>query len=413
MKPKITVFHNLPTGGAKRTLFENLKGLKNDFDFYLYDLKGPHDDFLNVRPLCKKVFTYDFKETPLLPRPCGFLNSLCRLYDLAKLNNLHKKIAQLIDKENYSLVFVFADRLSQTPFILRHLKTKSLYYCHDPYIRSVYEPEIERKNKKLSFKERLKIIFYWSAKFLYQKILAWQDKINTKKATKVIICSKYAAKKMKDKYDVYAEVVYPGVDIESFRPLDIKKDNAVISQGAVLFRKGHQFIIESLGKIEKRLRPKLYILADSGREDEEFFLLDLAEKLDLEVKIFKGVNDEEIVKIYNQALLCLCGQINEPFNLSVLEANACGIPVVSVDEGGMKETVIDKVNGYLVERNRQVFAAKIKELLENKEKMEEMGKRGREYMIKNFNWQVCNQKLKKIIEKIIKLENTHFSTVRG
>ncbi len=293
MKPKIAVFHNLPSGGAKRVLFENLKGLKDYYDFYLYDLRGPYDDFLSIKPLCKKTFTFEFKETPLLPRPFGFLNSFCRLYDILRLNCLHKKIAEEIDKENYSLVFIFADRFTQTPFLLKHLKTKSLYYCHDPYIRSVYEPEIERKRRfsECGFKEMIKKIFYFPGEWLYKRILAWQDKENKKKATKVIICSQYAAERMKKKYDLLPEVVYPGVDVNFFKPLKIKKENAVISQGSILFRKGHHFIIESLGKIEEKIRPKLFILADSGREDEEKIISNLGKKFKVEIKFFKGVKD--------------------------------------------------------------------------------------------------------------------------
>lgn len=402
MKPKIAVFHNLPSGGAKRVLFENIKGLQSDFDFYLYDLKGPYDNFLNVKTLAKETSTFEFKEIPLLPKPFGFLNSFCRIIDLFRLNQLHKKIAQEIDKENYSLVFIFADRFTQTPFLLKHLRTKTLYYAHDPYIRSIYDKEIERPIKSFFLKEKIKKIAYFLGEFLYKKILAWQDKKNTKKATKVIICSQYAGLKMKEKYGVDPEVIYPGVDTKIFRPLKNSKDKAVISQGAILYRKGHEFIIRSLSKIEEKYRPRLYILADSGRDDEEAILKNLAKQLEIKLIFYKGITrQEEVVNIYNQALICVCGQISEPFPLAVLEANACGLPVVAVADGGMKESVIDSFNGCLSEREPSNFAEKVKKLLTDENLRKKIGLQARNYIVDNYNWQRCNQKLKTVFKQSV------------
>ena len=52
----------------------------------------------------------------------------------------------------------------------------------------------------------------------------------------------------------------------------------------------------------------------------------------------------------------------EPFGLAPLEANACGIPVLAVAEGGVRETVIDQVNGLLVDSHPAAMGAAIQRL---------------------------------------------------
>jgi glycosyltransferase involved in cell wall biosynthesis len=56
----------------------------------------------------------------------------------------------------------------------------------------------------------------------------------------------------------------------------------------------------------------------------------------------------------------------EPFGLAPLEANACGLPVVAVAEGGVRETIIDGVNGLLVQHQPQMMANAVQRLADDK-----------------------------------------------
>jgi glycosyltransferase involved in cell wall biosynthesis len=53
----------------------------------------------------------------------------------------------------------------------------------------------------------------------------------------------------------------------------------------------------------------------------------------------------------------------EPFGYAPLEANACGVPVVAVAEGGMRETIQDGLNGLMVEHDPERMAAAIERLM--------------------------------------------------
>jgi glycosyltransferase involved in cell wall biosynthesis len=53
----------------------------------------------------------------------------------------------------------------------------------------------------------------------------------------------------------------------------------------------------------------------------------------------------------------------EPFGFAPLEANACGLPVVAVSEGGLRETIRDGVNGLLVDDDPTAIARAVDRIL--------------------------------------------------
>jgi glycosyltransferase involved in cell wall biosynthesis len=74
----------------------------------------------------------------------------------------------------------------------------------------------------------------------------------------------------------------------------------------------------------------------------------------------------------------------EPFGLVPLEANACGLPVVAVAEGGVRETVKDGINGILSDPSPAALAKALEELLDNPEKWDLLGASARTYVVENW-----------------------------
>jgi glycosyltransferase involved in cell wall biosynthesis len=87
------------------------------------------------------------------------------------------------------------------------------------------------------------------------------------------------------------------------------------------------------------------------------------------------VSDAELLDALNRARVMLYTSRLEPFGYAPLEANACGTPVVAVAEGGVRETVLDGVNGFLAERDPASLAAALARLLDDPGLAEEMGRR--------------------------------------
>jgi glycosyltransferase involved in cell wall biosynthesis len=78
---------------------------------------------------------------------------------------------------------------------------------------------------------------------------------------------------------------------------------------------------------------------------------------------------------------------SESFGVAVVEASACGLPVVISDVPGMGEVVTDGITGLIVPRRDALAAAEaISTLIENERVRQEMGLAGREFVMKNYEW---------------------------
>jgi glycosyltransferase involved in cell wall biosynthesis len=65
---------------------------------------------------------------------------------------------------------------------------------------------------------------------------------------------------------------------------------------------------------------------------------------------------------------------------------ACGTPGLGVREGGVRETVVERVNGRLVERDEAGFARVLQEMLADPSGLQELGRQAREYVSREWTW---------------------------
>jgi len=110
-----------------------------------------------------------------------------------------------------------------------------------------------------------------------------------------------------------------------------------------------------------------------------------------------------VVDLLNRAaLLVYCPRL-EPFGLAPLEANACGLPVVAVAEGGVRETVLDGVNGLLVEDDPEAVAAGIDRLLTDRTYASRLGTTGRELVSQRWSLSASIDRLEQRLAEVIRL----------
>ena len=115
----------------------------------------------------------------------------------------------------------------------------------------------------------------------------------------------------------------------------------------------------------------------------------------LEIIRSHEIPQEELAKIYSSCDVFVTTSRTETFGLTVLEAMASGLPVVAPNEGGVTETVIDQVTGFLYKPlDKQDFIGKINYLCDNPEIRTKMGKAGRERALE-YSWEKATNNLVK------------------
>ncbi len=194
-------------------------------------------------------------------------------------------------------------------------------------------------------------------------------------------------------YGKRARVVHLGVDIQSFSPLGISKENFVLSAGAITPLKGYDFLIQSLALVSPDIRPQLVIVGNVSSQSEVNYLTDLARKSQVRFTYHVNIPDEQLVVLYNKALLFLYAPVLEPFGLVPLESMACGTPVVAVKEGGVRESVLENHVGLLTERVPELFADALTGLLRKPAELNRLKANTRDYVLNYWTWPHATQRL--------------------
>lgn len=359
---RIAIFHNLPEGGAKRVVFEQVKYLSKKHNVKVFEITGDDKNYCNLETVTKTE-NYPFSLKSKLP---GFLKRIGTDYkNFYKLDKLQKKIAGKINSGNYDLAIIHPDRFTQAPFLLRHLDIPSIYFCEE-VLRIAYEKELVFK-EKVSF---LKKMYETITRRLRKKI----DKKNALRASLIFANSRFTATNVNKAYGREAVVFYLGVNANFFKPLKLRK------QTDVLFI-GEKEEIEGYPLLEILLNDNSIKLKIIKRKRERF-----------------NFSDKDLVKEYNRSKIVVALSRNEPFGLIPLEAMACGVPVIAVNEGGFKETVINNVTGFLIKRNKKDLSDKINLLLKNKKLYEEMSKNARKLIVSKWDWPVRMKEFEKLLK---------------
>jgi glycosyltransferase involved in cell wall biosynthesis len=404
---KVAVYHNIPAGGAKRALFNFVKELRkrgHDVDFY--GLGMFEEEPFSLIPFANNIYTDNVKRYHSLEnlRPyfaMTYINLFKSLRYLNILNKQSKNIAVHIDGRGYDILFIHNCMYTQAPFILRHLKTLRVYYCHEP-LRRVYEPIVDRKEEGLPLNKKLRMLLCKPVQLIRNRMLKKIDRENLLSASAVFSNSNYCRESIYRAYGVLATVSSPGVDVEKFRPMGLAKKNYVLSIGVIDYLKQHDFVINSLALVDKNIRPGLIIVGNMSSEKEKRFLTDLAKAKGVDLEMRFLISDDELVALYNEAKAVVYPPLMEPFGLVPLEAMACGTPVIGVREGGIRETIVDGATGILIDRDEGECAQALTRLVTDEDLAKKMGEAGRKYVCEKWSWETCTDRLERNFEKVLK-----------
>jgi glycosyltransferase involved in cell wall biosynthesis len=127
----------------------------------------------------------------------------------------------------------------------------------------------------------------------------------------------------------------------------------------------------------------------------------LAKQTGVDFEIKTMVSDAELVALLSNALCMIYTSQLEPFGFAPLEANACGTPVIALQEGGVKETIIPNKNGFLSDRNPKNLAKYLDKLSENTDLRKEMGIFAAQYVRTEWTLKKCTDNIENALKSIL------------
>jgi phosphatidylinositol alpha-1,6-mannosyltransferase len=215
-------------------------------------------------------------------------------------------------------------------------------------------------------------------------------------------------------------VVHLGTDPEHFRPgveTAALRDRAEIPNGAMRWLvtvariedyKGFDTVIQALPAILAHDPDVGYLIA--GRGPDRPRLEKLARKLGVaeRVRFVGAIPDRDLPALYNLGSVYVGasrrgGRIDvEGFGISLVEASACGLPVVAGDSGGIPDAVREGETGFLVPaEDPAALANTVSRVLADRELAAQLGRNGRRAVETYFNWDRVVRDLRAIESEVV------------
>ena len=221
--------------------------------------------------------------------------------------------------------------------------------------------------------------------------------------------SRYNAAQVEARYGRCVQVVHNGVDVDQFKPLprgiELRQSlglpeyaRVLASVGRLVGWKGLRVILEVLPQLPQDVH---YLVVGEGPEEPR--LREQAAQLGMAQRVhFCGrIAHEELPQLLAQADLLLQPSLGEEsFGITLVEAMACGLPVLASRQGGMTEIVLPGVTGELLPPGEvEVWRGAVAQLLLQPDRIRAMGAAGRERAVAEFTWAANAAKLERLLEE--------------
>ena len=374
---KIAIWHNLPSGGGKRALYDQVRGLvARRHEVEAWCPPTADRSYLPLSEIVPEhVVPLQGFETEVRSAASKFLYRF-RWNTWAKLRSMERhsrECGRQMQAKRFDLLFAASCILYHTPPIGRFVEIPKVLYLQEPN-RPLYEAQPELLWPATTWTR--KDIFSWDfwqhalarrMRLPGIRALAREERRSALAFDQILVNSLFSRESVLRTFGIDAKVCYLGVDTDQFVNQNRQRESFMVSLGALIPSKNVEFVVRAVGKVSASLRPRLILIANTIDFDYLSYIKDLAERSLVVIEVRNRISDAEIVDILNRARLMLYAPRLEPFGYAPLEANACGTPVIAVAEGGVRETIQHGFNGILVDHEPEAMAAAIERLLLDEE----------------------------------------------
>lgn len=408
---RIGIYHNIPFGGALHLLENHIKHLCRRHEIYLYSIDIDENliDYYGLRynkKMIPSLTGYVVKEKKFKdPRTLNNwyrriqkwgrgqdrLKSFIMRKDLDLIEHAAEKIGAAIEKDQCDVVIGHIDKFTQVPVPLSKTSIPTVFFCVEP-------------NRRLYDGGNLaKAVSGFNDPFI-RKLLRLD--LDVTGSIDQFACDSYFTREfIYQVYGKFAWVIPSAVDINTFKPISgILKENLVLFVGVLMQHKAPMFLMEAMGCIPGKKRPKVIFIYPRGDEGMKRDIKQYAVRNNIEVEFYQGVSISELVNFYNRAKVCAYPAIMEPGGLVPLESQACGTPVVAVNEGGNREEVQNGITGFLTDRDKKQFGKAIEQIISDSRLFENMRESGIDYIRSERTWEHSVSKLESYLHTNLGVE---------
>lgn len=347
------------------------------------------------------------------PFPCGtksyaqnLLENLARIDKKNEYVIFATKKVEIPNQKNFRLVklpnlFPILKKQILIPFFVKKERV-DVFHNLEPY-GSIFlnHPKIITTVHDL----RLNTTYPFLSKYLLNRLYCeLTRKINFRKTKKFVTDSKTIKvelyKLLKDERNSKIEVVYNGYDKKFTGFNNTKTKNGILCMGDFAIRKNISKMIEAYSILPQEIKNKHILKIIASTKEAGYNFLKLAHKYKIRkfVKIYTAVSDSRLIELYNNSFVFIYPSLYEGFGIPILEAMACGCPVVSSNYGAMEE--IAGNSAYLLNPRSTTQISNAMQKIINSPKLKNKLKRKGLARAKMFSWEKTARKTLELYNEV-------------
>lgn len=347
------------------------------------------------------------------PFPCGtksyaqnLLENLARIDKKNEYVIFATKKVEIPNQKNFRLVklpnlFPVLKKQFLIPFFVKKERV-DVFHNLEPY-GSIFlnHPKIITTVHDL----RLNTTYPFLSKYLLNRLsYELTRKLVFKKSIRLLTGSKTTKKELSgllsNKKDLKIDAVYNGYNKRFINYKNIKNKNAILCMGDFALRKNIPRIMEVYSNLPKGIRNKhmLKIIASTNEAGDNFLKLAHKYKIRKFIKIYTAVSDSRLIELYNNSFVFIYPSLYEGFGIPILEAMACGCPVITSNYGAMKE--IAGNSAYLVNPKSTTQISNAIQKIINSPKLKNKLKREGLALAKMFSWEKTAKKTLELYNEV-------------
>ncbi len=379
---RIAVWHNLPSGGGKRALYDHVRGLvARGHEVEVWCPPTADLEFLPLAPLVPEhVVDLGW---PVPPRRADKWQITLEIGRAIAAMDAHcRRCAEAINRGGFDVLFANSCQFFRTTSIGRFSAIPTVMYLQEPY-RLLYEatPRLwwlapARRNGARRRLADVRAAFVDLRQFRNRRIQAREEVDNAAAFTRILANSYFSRESILRAYGLDSTVCYLGIDADHFVHRHLPRENFLVGFGSITREKNIRLVIDAVGAVTPP-RPRLVWIGNIVDRTTLAEMTDLAISREVIFQPMIRISDAEVLDLLNRAMAMVYAPRLEPFGLAPLEGNACGLPVIAVSEAGVRESIVDQVNGLLVEHDPHSIAAAIDRLRADPELARRLGITGR------------------------------------
>ncbi len=197
-------------------------------------------------------------------------------------------------------------------------------------------------------------------------------------------------------------IIPNGVDTNQFVPINMKdREPLILFVGSLIQRKGVKYLLQAMPEVFAAY-PKLRLII-VGEGPERPFLQQLAKELSIENRVlFIGFQpQQEVKKLMQRAKILVLPSLEEGMGVVIVEALACGTPVVASCVDGIQDVVTPEVGILVPPANPEALSQSILEILRNPTRWAEMSRNARTRAEACYSWEIIAKQYIELYQRIL------------